>query len=302
MECREFRRMIDSYLSDELLVETNHDVLRHLENCGDCRSFLADCRGLRNRVRDAVMAMPELKAEPAFVTRLSVELKKAALRPSFWKSFSARPHIPAIGFACTILVILGAFLLLRSPLEPVTANANNQNDTLIEANKARLVEAVKVGWKELTEHAVGDHKNCAVKFNLAENPVSLDDAAKKFGAANKDIDKTIFAAAKDVFADQAQSRIKFLEAHSCIYNGRRFAHIVLQRQGKLISVLVADTDLPATADGPVNQQFDGTLNASGFQLEHHAVFVVSEMDAADNTLLARAILPAMRRHIAAAGA
>lgn len=294
--------MIDSYLSDELLVETNHDVLRHLENCGDCRAFLADCRGLRNRVRGAVMAMPELKAEPAFVTRLSAELKQAALRPSFWKSFSARPLIPAIGFACVVLLIAGAFLFTGPSHEPATANANSQNDSLIEANKARLVEAVKVGWKELTEHAVGDHKNCAVKFNLEENPVSLDEAATKYGPTNKGLDKTIFAAAKDIFEDPAQSRIKFLEAHSCIYNGRRFAHIVLQRQGKLISVLVADTDLPTAVDGPVNLRFDGSLNASGFQLEHHAVFVVSEMDAADNTLLAQAIVPAMRRHIAAAGA
>ncbi len=294
--------MVDSYLSDELLVETNHDVLRHLENCGDCRVFLTDCRELRNRVRGAVMAVPELNAEPAFVTRLSGELKQAALRPSFWKSFSARPLIPAIGFACVVLLIAGAFLFIGLPREPVTANANSQNDTLIEANKARLVEAVRVGWKELAEHAVGDHKNCAVKFNLAENPVSLDEAATKYGATNKRLDKTVFAAAKDIFGDKYQSRIEFVEAHSCIYNGRRFAHIVLRRQGKLISVLVADTDLPAAADGPVNQHFDGSLNASGFQLEHHAVFVVSEMDAADNTLLAQAILPAMRRHIAAAGA
>lgn len=294
--------MIDSYLSDELLVETNHDVLRHLENCGECRVFLADCRELRNRVRRAVMAMPELNAEPAFVTRLTAELKQTSLRPSGWQRLTSRPFIPAIGFACTILIVIGAFLFLRSPGSQVTVNANNQNDTLIEANKARLVEAVKVGWKELTEHAVGDHKNCAVKFNLAENPVSLDEAATKYGPANKGLDKTIFAAAKDIFEGQAQSRIKFLEAHSCIYNGRRFAHIVLQRQGKLISVLVADTDLPTADDGPVNLRFEGSLNASGFQLDHHAVFVVSEMDAADNKLLAQAILPAMRRHIAAAGA
>lgn len=294
--------MIDSYLSDELLVETNHDVLRHLENCRDCRVFLADCRELRNRVRGAVMAMPELNAEPAFMSRLSAELKQTALRPTFWERFTTRPLITAIGFAFTALIVIGAFMFLRAPNSQIAANAGNQNDTVVESNKTRLVEAVRIAWKELAEHAVGDHENCAVKFNLAENPVSLDEAAKKYGPANKDIDKTIFTAAKDIFDDKAKSHIEFLEAHSCIYNGRRFAHIVLRRQGKVISVLVADTDLPPAADGPVNQQFDGMLNASGFQLEHHAVFVVSEMDAADNTLLAQAIMPAMRRHIAAAGA
>ena len=47
--------MIDSYLSDELLVETNHDVLRHLENCPACRSHLASCRVVRLKARSALV-------------------------------------------------------------------------------------------------------------------------------------------------------------------------------------------------------------------------------------------------------
>ena len=294
--------MIDSYLSDELLIETNHDVLRHLESCADCRAYTAACRDLRKQLRGAVRGMAETDLNNAFVSRLTTELKHIALRPSLVERLTSRPAMLAFSFAGLLLVVFGVFLISQRRIEPVEVKVGSQNDSIVEANKARLVEAVKVAWSELTEHAVGDHKNCAVKFALAEHPISLDEAAKKYGAVNKGIEKTIFAAAKDVFDGKDRSQIEFLEAHSCTYNGRRFAHIVLRRQGKVISVLVADTDLPAATDGPVNQQFDGTLNASGFQLEHHAVFVVSEMDAADNTLLARAILPAMRGHIAAAGA
>ena len=35
MRCEDFREIADSFLSDELLVETNHEVVRHLEDCED---------------------------------------------------------------------------------------------------------------------------------------------------------------------------------------------------------------------------------------------------------------------------
>ena len=112
----------------------------------------------------------------------------------------------------------------------------------------------------------------------------------------------VFAAAKTAFGDKPASRIELLEAHSCIFGGRRFTHIVMRRQGKIISVLVTDTDLPTEADGPVTNHADGALNAAGFSIGRHAFFVVSEMDGADSAALAKALYPAMRRHIEAAGA
>jgi len=40
-ECRQIRDRMDSYLSGELTVESNHDLLRHLERCESCRAELA---------------------------------------------------------------------------------------------------------------------------------------------------------------------------------------------------------------------------------------------------------------------
>ena len=245
----------------------------------------------------------------AFATRLRTDLEKSALQPSIWEKLTtsgiAGLRVAALGFACLLVIVIGGFLLLRSPIDQAAANRNaalGQNDTIIEANKTRLADAVKVAWRELSDQAMGDHKNCAVKFNLKERPITLDEAAKKYGPVNKDIDKAVFQAAKTAFDDKPASRIELLEAHLCIFGGRRFTHIVMRRQGKVISVLVTDTDLPAEADGPVTDHIDGALNAAGFSIGRHAFFVVSEMDAADNTLIARALYPAMRRHIETAGA
>jgi anti-sigma factor RsiW len=39
-DCRQVRELMDSYISGELTVESNHDVLRHVERCEACRSEL----------------------------------------------------------------------------------------------------------------------------------------------------------------------------------------------------------------------------------------------------------------------
>ena len=41
MQCCDLREVADSYLSDELLVETNHEVIVHLEACADCHRELS---------------------------------------------------------------------------------------------------------------------------------------------------------------------------------------------------------------------------------------------------------------------
>ena len=38
MNCRDVRDVADSFLGEELLTETNHEILRHLGTCPSCRS------------------------------------------------------------------------------------------------------------------------------------------------------------------------------------------------------------------------------------------------------------------------
>jgi predicted anti-sigma-YlaC factor YlaD len=54
MQCREFREIADSYLSNELMVETNHGVIAHLEQCAECRQELKARRELRGQASRGV--------------------------------------------------------------------------------------------------------------------------------------------------------------------------------------------------------------------------------------------------------
>ena len=61
---------------EELLTETNHEILRHLDTCPVCRADLAARRTLRASVRRAFDHADELKTRPEFVTQLHRTLRE----------------------------------------------------------------------------------------------------------------------------------------------------------------------------------------------------------------------------------
>ncbi len=306
MRCQEFREILDSYLGDELLVETNHEVLKHLENCPACRGELSARRDLRSQLRFAAKNAPDVQINPAFARRLQNDLRETALRPTFLERFKARgyfgnPAILATAFGLFLLVS-GGWFLLRSTSAPIDFSQSNQSNNAARPAESPMMQAVQIAWREMTEHAVGDHRNCALKFNLAEDPITLDEAAARYGKYNKDLDKAVFTPLKEAFGEKNLGKIEFLEAHSCVFDGRRFAHVVLRYREKTISVLVTDTDLPPENGNIFNKQFDETMRVAGFRTAHHAVFVVSDLTDTENTTIAEAILPSVSGHIERIGA
>ena len=59
--------MADSFLSDELLTETNHEILRHLDTCASCRAEIAVRRQFRASLQVAFERAPDLQPPPDFV-------------------------------------------------------------------------------------------------------------------------------------------------------------------------------------------------------------------------------------------
>ena len=303
MRCQEFREMMDSYIGDELLVETNHEVLRHLENCSACRSELAARRGLRARVRSAVKNSPETQINSAFVTRLQSGLRETALRPTAWEKFKPGEffNLKILAAAACLLIaaLFGAIWLNRSPSNETTLTENNQSN---ESTETPLAQVVRAAWHQLTHEAVGDHLNCALEFRLAEEPITLKVAAKKYGKYNKDLDKTVVASLSEIFTEkqtgQTADKIELYEAHSCAFQGKRFAHVILLYRNRRISVLVTEANLPGAGDEEIySQATAGGMLVARFRTPNHAVFVVSDLTATENVAIAQKLSPAVRRHI-----
>lgn len=53
--CKRIRSCLDSYLNNELMVETNHEVLTHIERCGACSQSLEDRARIKAQLKRAVM-------------------------------------------------------------------------------------------------------------------------------------------------------------------------------------------------------------------------------------------------------
>ena len=304
--------MMDSYLGDELLVETNHEVLRHLENCPACRNELAAQRELLAQMRLAVKEAPEMQLNHAFAIKLRNNLRDTALRPSVWEklksgSFSGSKLLAATAAACLLLMALFGVVWFNqsSPAENIAVSGENQTDQSAEHSRpteSPVMQAVQIAWRELTDSAVGDHKNCALHFRLEEEPIPLKAAAEKYGKFNRDLDKTVIAALSETF-DEKQTgktidKISLYEAHSCVFEGKRFAHIILFYRNRRVSMLVTEANLPSAGDEEIKSEaVAGGMLVARFRTAHHAVFVVSDLTATENVTVAQKLSPAVRRHI-----
>ena len=288
MSCREFRELIDSYLAEELLVETNHEMIRHLEGCAACRAELDDRRRLRARLKSAFTASADLEMRPDFVATLESQLRGAARPPaSGWRRMSTWWALAA-GVAL-VAAMAGGGGLRRAAVERLT-----------RVQPDNLTQAV---W-QLARLAAGDHRDCALHFRLAEQPIPLEEAARRYDPAYH----ALRTAVRSVHPDRGDVPVEIVEDHACVFEGRRFAHIVLRYRGQLVSVLVtARDDGSVTSDAggasaPAIASFHGVegFEAATFNAPRHVVFVVSALDAHDTVAVARTIADSMYQHLAGA--
>jgi anti-sigma factor RsiW len=79
LDCQQVREVMDSYLSEELSVETNHGVLRHLAQCRDCAQELRRRRRLRGMLSETLhVAVDADRARARITHALDRELRSWA--------------------------------------------------------------------------------------------------------------------------------------------------------------------------------------------------------------------------------
>ena len=99
-------------------------------------------------------------------------------------------------------------------------------------DSARPTANALTGGRLLARNAAGDHQNCAVKFNLAERPISLEGAARRYDPAYGSL------ATIEPPAGLPGGPMEVVDRHSCVYDGRRFGHVVFRYRERLVSLLV----------------------------------------------------------------
>jgi anti-sigma factor RsiW len=274
MTCADRGATLDTYLDGELSGDALRDVSEHLEQCGGCRTELEARRALRQTLRGAFLRSPSLAPGEAFLARARATMRaeQERSRPSQWATAGNW-----LGVAAAFLLVAGlAWLVDSLPRAP----------------------SLSVAMSAISDHAAGDHRNCALHFALKETPISLDDAARLYEPAYRGLREAV-----ERSAPIASGQVQLVEAHACVFRGRRFAHIVLRRGDRVVSLLVTPTRQEGIAGTLADVSAcptSGDLKVACTTAGGYAVFVVSDMPDADNLALARLLAPAVRAHLAGA--
>ncbi len=268
MECREVRELADAYVSDQVLVETAQAIVTHLDRCSACQAEVEGLRRLRASVRSAYLGSTDLSPRPEFVGAVSARLRSEAGSSHAVSSWRRN----WLALAATLVLILGGGFGLR--------------------------ELGVSGFTAIVLAAVGDHRFCAVAFKLTERPISLEQAAQVY---DDPVDRSL----QTVELQQTQlsgGPVRILERHSCVFEGRRFAHLVLRYKRALVSLVVTPDErllrnLPGASppsDGSTVRlrPVDG-FQVAAFRGPHHVVFLISSLSDDDLREVSESMAPSV---------
>ena len=267
-QCARIRRQLDAYLSNELLVETTSDVLRHLESCEACTR--------------------ELGLAPGYATRCAVRWPASPRRKNCANPFSARSG------ACNPVFLGGSRRLAWAlALVMIVVVAGIATAQWISVQRGRQIVA------SILAIGVSDHVQCAIKGHnypsIANPPEKL---REKLGPQ--------YAGLLEV-VQQKLPGFEILEAHICSIPGspRKYVHFITRGRGTILSVILTRRDgehLPngksfvSVSSGSVDlyeAHLEG-MNAAGFESNEYFGFVVSDLSQASIVQIASELAPPLK--------
>lgn len=286
--CEKIRKYLDSYISNELLIETNHEVLRHVESCPACANELEARTQLRTRLRAAVNAQsvpPELQA------RIREKIRTDHSRSWFaagWLT-SGWPRW-AVATAASLVICAGVWLNYSPERMPAITDRPGQN-VYIQKVSATLAAVLKVG--------LGDHIHCSIFRKYPKDPPPIEKMEADLGASYKGLLPVVRAAVPDGY--------RVIMAHQCGYAGRKFIHLTFEKDGDLLSLVVArrkdgeslGTLAPAleTSGVPVYQAAAARYQVAGFEAGDFLAYVVSDLKSKANLQIAASLAPSVREFL-----
>jgi hypothetical protein len=284
--CERTRKYLDSYISNELLVETNHEVLRHLESCAEC-SAEADARSqLRARLKSAVRSQAVPVELPVLIRR-RIEAGQA-------KPFGARWAQWSLAAAAGLALFAVVWSNGRPEAMPELADRAGQN-SYIQKVSSRLAAILKVGLR--------DHIHCAVFRRYPQNPPSVETMEQELGPSYQGLLPVVRAAVPEGY--------RVVLAHQCDFAKRQYVHLTLANGDKLLSLVIArkqdgetfDELTPATGPSgiPVYQSGADRYQVAAFDAGNFLAYVISDMKGKTNLQVASTLAPGVREFLAKAG-
>jgi len=265
--CKKLRAYLDSYLNNELLVETTHEVLRHLEHCPACVEALENRRRVKQLLKTAVM---KESASPALQEKIRKSIRKDSSR----------------GWPVWMLVAAAAVLLIAVSIAGLRLwdrTASTRPETVAEMAGAQILQ---VGLK--------DHVHCALDSGLANRVFTEAEMREKLGPE--------FFGLVGMVKEKLPGNYQVVVGHRCKANGREYVHLILKSPETALSLVVTKKNgesftqnhvaaILESAGVPIFGAHMNNLEVAGFETPDYLAFVVSDLSREDNLQMASALAP-----------
>ena len=271
--CKRVQSYLDSYLNNELMVETNHEVLTHLETCEACSRSLEDRARLKAQLKRAVM---QEYAPVALRERIGRDLRRS-------RGFSFNTLSLSLAAAAAVLVIAAVTFLTSSPAgKPLSLQAEVAPGDVTG-------QILKIGFD--------DHVLCAIDHQLANKQFTPEQMADRLGPE--------YAGLVALVKERMPRDYAVVVGHRCHYQGREFVHLIMRNQNDVVSLLITrkngeafPTDgvaaIVQAAGGPIYQAAWANQEIAGLETRDHLVFVVSNETNDANLQIAASLAPSVR--------
>ena len=264
--CNRARAHLDSYLNDELPVETAHEVSRHLEKCFDCSETLAGRRRVKAMLRSAVM---KESASPALQQKIRRRMRQDAGHG--WPRWTL--------VAAAVMLIAAGLAGLR---------VWNHSGSL------RPQAVAEVAGAQVLEVGLKDHVHCALDSGFADRAFTEAEMREKLGPE--------FFGLVALVNEKLPGRYRVTVGHRCKAYGREYVHLILKGQQTALSLVVtrkngdsfAQPQVAAileSAGVPVYGARLNDLEVAGFETRDYLAFVVSDLSREENLQVASALAP-----------
>jgi len=281
--CEKTRRYMDSYISNELLVETNHEVLRHLESCVSCSAEIEARSRVKTRLKAAVESQ-QAPSDLAVKIRRQIHQQQSRSRLADWNLWT-------MAAAAVVVLSIGIWVTRTRTYMPEIADRRGQ-DVFIQKVSQTVSKVLRIG--------LGDHIHCAVFRKYSKNPPALAQLAESMGPTFQGLVPLVKASVPD--------RYRIIMAHQCSYSGRHFVHVTLTDGSNLMSLVIARKELGESLEGlspsirasgvPVYQAVAGRYEVAGFETPQYLAFVVSDLNAENNLHMASNLAPTVHNFLA----
>jgi hypothetical protein len=277
--CLHTLRYLDVHMNNELPADLAREVSRHLGTCAKCSAELE----LRNRILAGLKRSSEPMPSSYLQGRIINTIRAKEARPR-WYGWQRQLSAAAI----VLFVAGGTFVAYQlSNLRMTTASQNS------------FIEALSKGTAHIMNAGLQDHLHCSVFRKYPKSAPSLEQLRERLPEKYRSL--------IPVLQSQVPAEFKIYISHECGYKGRRFIHLGLKKDSRLMSLVIAVKEPGESFEtselAPVLSQAGTKLygasvqrfQISGFETGEHLAYLVSDLPREQNMRLMLALAPGVRQ-------